>query len=81
MRDGIQLRALLEVAETGRDDTGQAVRVNKAQVNHARGLFEQLWADNPVQWHLSYDTYRRAVNLLHEAVATTREPTPRQRTE
>lgn len=69
MRDGIQMRALLEVLEAGEDDAGRALDVDQTKVAAARKHLEKLWADNPVQWYLGYHDYREAQRLLHEAAA------------
>lgn len=69
MRDGIQMRALLEVLEAGEDDLGRALDVDQAKVAAARKHLENLWANNPVQWYLNYYDYREAQRLLHEAAA------------
>ena len=68
MRDGIQLRGLLEVLSRGIDDSGKKLKVNKRKLAEAEAELSRLWADNPVQWYLSYASYQRARDLLYEAV-------------
>ena len=70
IRDGIQLRALLEVLEAGRDDAGQSVRVDSEKLAQAKAHLQRLWAGNPVQWYLSYHAFRQARQLLCDAVLT-----------
>jgi len=64
MRDGIQDRALLEALETGQDDLGVPIEVNAAKLGLVREHLARLWADNPVQWYLSYHSYRAARALM-----------------
>jgi hypothetical protein len=68
IRDGIQLRALLEVLDAGIDDEGATIKVNKTKLDNAKCQIEKLWADNPVQWYISYDVYKNFSNLLFEAI-------------
>ena len=68
MRDGIQLHGLLEVLSRGIDDSGRKLKVNKKKLAEAEAELSRLWADNPVQWYLSYGSYRKAKELLYEAV-------------
>ena len=57
MRDGIQDLALMEVLEAGRDDSGNELQVDREIVRQSRTQFDRLWADNPVQWYISCETY------------------------
>ena len=68
MRDGIQLRALLEVLETGRDDLGNPIEVDSEKLAAAREKLAELWPENPVQWYLSYPGYGEVRKLLFEAI-------------
>ncbi len=70
MRDGIQLRAMLEVAKRGIDDEGNTLAIDAARLADAVADFDQLWADNPVQWYLRYDNYRSGVRSLFDAMHT-----------
>jgi len=58
MRDGIQQRALVEALRAGRDDAGAPLRVDAERLERVEAHLATLWADNPVQWHLDYSTYR-----------------------
>jgi hypothetical protein len=68
MREGIELRAFLEVLEKGVDDNGEPVAVDPIRLAEARKELNRLWYDNPVQWQVSYGGYRRARELLNEAL-------------
>ncbi|MHB9071675.1 MAG: glycoside hydrolase domain-containing protein [Sedimentisphaerales bacterium] len=68
IRDGIQLRALLEVLSAGVDDEGKPIKVNQAKLDIAKNKLETLWASNPVQWYISYGAYKTFSNLLFEAI-------------
>jgi hypothetical protein len=69
MRDGIQDRALLDALEKGEDDTGRTLGVDAAKLDRARRNLARLWAGNPVQWYLSYHSYRTARALLFDAIS------------
>jgi len=58
MRDGIQLHALLDVIERGTDDMNQTVTTDPRALETVKQHLATLWADNPVQWYLDYDTHR-----------------------
>jgi hypothetical protein len=66
MRDGIQQRAMLEVLKAGRDDEGNELKVNKVKLAEAEKQLNILWAENPVQWYLSYDAYSQARRQLQD---------------
>ena len=68
MRDGVQARALLEVLSDGKDDQGQDLSVNETKLNQAKAELEKLWTGNPVQWYISYGSYRKFSDLLFEAI-------------
>ena len=68
MRDGIELRALLEVLTHGQDDAGAMLDVDKEKLKQAEGELSRLFADNPVQWYLSYASLRKAREHLYDAV-------------
>ena len=68
MRDGIQLHGLLEVLSRGVDDSGKKIKVNKQKLAEAEAELSRLWADNTVQWYISYGSYRRAMELLYQSV-------------
>ena len=65
-----QVRALLEVLEARRDDAGEPVRVDAGRLAQAKACLQRLWPGNPVQWYLSYHTFRQAEALLYDAVLT-----------
>ena len=68
MRDGIELKALLDVIEAGKDDDGQPLCIDHTKLDNAKALLQELWAPNPVQWYLSYHHYRRAREQLFGAM-------------
>ena len=68
IRDGIQARALLEVLSAGKDDMNQILRVDQEKLNLAQAELNKMWADNPVQWYVSYGAYRKFSDLLFEAI-------------
>ena len=68
MRDGIQMRALMDVLTKGQDDAGKKLVVNKDKLQQAENELKRLWADNPVQWYISYSAYRKAGKLLYQAM-------------
>jgi hypothetical protein len=68
IRDGITDYALLDIAESGKDDAGRTVKVDAAKLEQAREQFQKLWPQNPVQWYLSYDSYRTGQRLLQESI-------------
>ena len=68
MRDGIEARALLEVLEAGRDDAGNELEVDADKLKQAQEELEKLWADNTVQWYISYGAYEKAGKLLRMSV-------------
>jgi hypothetical protein len=68
IRDGVQARALLEALTAGKDDTGQTVKVNQTKLNQAQKQLDKLWANNPVQWYISYGAYKNFHDLLWEAI-------------
>ncbi|HEX7009447.1 MAG TPA: hypothetical protein VF184_05665, partial [Phycisphaeraceae bacterium] len=68
MRDGIQMRALLEVLEAGRDDAGRSLAVDRDKLDHAREQLDRLFAPNPVQWYISHAALRQARVDLHGAI-------------
>jgi len=68
MRDGIELHALLDVLERGTDDAGNGLPVDDDTLQTLRQNFEPLWADNPVQWYLSYHQYRTAREAVFDAM-------------
>ena len=70
MRDGIQLRALLAVAEAGRDDAGNPLAVDAAALAEAKAQLERLWGPNPVQWYLSLPTLRSFSQGLYRALGS-----------
>jgi hypothetical protein len=44
------------------------VKVDAAKLEQAREQFQKLWPQNPVQWYLSYDSYRTGQRLLQESI-------------
>jgi len=71
MRDGIRLRALLDVLAAGYDDAGEAVAVDRERLTEVERRLDALWAENPVQWRLNYHDFaaarRTLLELAHEA--------------
>jgi len=57
MRDGIQMRALIETLQANMDEQ---------KLKTVESLLSTLWADNPVQWYLSYDSYYKARRQIHD---------------
>lgn len=68
MRDGIELRALIEVLEAEKDDAGNPVKVDRAKLDEAKAELDRLWYVEPVQWSVSYGGYRKVLDLLHESM-------------
>ncbi len=57
MRDGIQYRALIETLRANLDEE---------KLKTIESWLSSLWADNPVQWYLSYGPYRKARRQMHD---------------
>ena len=68
MRDGIEDFALLDVLHSGKDDSGKKLNVNRQKLAEAEKVLQRMWAQNPVQWYISYSSYRNARKLLFEAI-------------
>jgi hypothetical protein len=66
MRDGIELRALLDVLENSHDDAGMSLTVDKEGIDAVNQGFADLCGPNPVQWYLSYNDYREARQRLFD---------------
>lgn len=64
LREGIQLRALLEALAAARDDEGAALQVDFDRLRQVEQRLSLLNADNPVQWYLSYGAYQDARDAL-----------------
>ena len=71
MREGIQLKALLDVLEAGWDDAGQRVVVNSQKLSEAKSHLRRFWTEHPVQWYVSRPLYHTVVESLYEAVTAT----------
>lgn len=68
IRDGIQHRALLDVLRAGVDDAGRRFAINPDALAAIESDLRTLWADNPVQWYLSYPVFRDARRKLFDLV-------------
>ena len=68
MRDGIEDFTLLEILSAGKDDAGNRLKVNRQKLEQIEKELKRMWADNPVQWYISYGSYRKAKQLMYEAL-------------
>jgi hypothetical protein len=66
MRDGIELRALLDVLQKGRDDAGKVLPDNEEGVSAVNQSFADMCGPNTVQWYLSYHDYQEARQKLFD---------------
>ncbi|MBL4700971.1 MAG: DUF4091 domain-containing protein [Phycisphaeraceae bacterium] len=57
MRDGIQDRAVLENLE---------LVLNPKQLQEIESNLKKMWLDNPVQWYIDYNAYRKARKSIYD---------------